>query len=118
MSYISNREDFLIGLVQEFPDQVDQVVKIGRALLQAAQSYYKLQVRACNRGLTDAERSRERQLELLIERQVHVLDKAGTVSIGVEFAGDPRGYVVKLRLPSGRSNSFGGEGVWGVPTRK
>ncbi len=29
------------------------------------------------------------------------------------FDGDPRGYVLKLALPSGRSNELGG--LWGVP---
>lgn len=31
----------------------------------------------------------------------------------VEFDGDPRGYAVKIHLPSGKSNHFGGE-TWGV----
>lgn len=31
------------------------------------------------------------------------------------FGGDPRGYVVKLKLPSGRSNTWGGaEAGWGI----
>lgn len=31
----------------------------------------------------------------------------------IKVAGDPRGFVLRFRLASGRSNSFGGE-VWGV----
>ncbi|MCL4204621.1 MAG: hypothetical protein KJ000_19205 [Pirellulaceae bacterium] len=34
----------------------------------------------------------------------------------VKFSGDPRGSTVRLLLPSGESNSWGGEG-WCVPTR-
>ena len=34
------------------------------------------------------------------------------------FDGDPRGAVVKLKVPSGRGNSFSGEAVICVPTRK
>ena len=35
------------------------------------------------------------------------------VSLDFELNGDPRGFSLKLRLPTGRSNSFGGE-VWGI----
>lgn len=33
-----------------------------------------------------------------------IADKLG---VGIEFGGDPRGAVLRLRLPNGRSNSFG-----------
>lgn len=33
----------------------------------------------------------------------------------VKFDTDPRGYTIKLKLPSGRYNSWDGES-WGVPT--
>ena len=36
---------------------------------------------------------------------------------GVVFSGDPRGSTVKLHLPNGESNSWGGDG-WCVPTRE
>jgi len=39
-----------------------------------------------------------------------ILAPYGAGSVTVD--GDPRGYVLKFRLASGRSNSFGGE-VWG-----
>lgn len=35
------------------------------------------------------------------------------ISLDFELSGDPRGFSLKLRLPTGRSNSFGGE-VWGI----
>ena len=38
--------------------------------------------------------------------------------VTADFSGDPRGYVVKLHLPSGKYNTFGGlESGYGVPTR-
>lgn len=40
-----------------------------------------------------------------------ILDNYGATEISV--GGDPRGFNLKFRLASGRSNSFGGE-VWGV----
>lgn len=33
---------------------------------------------------------------------------------GVRFYGDPRGYTVRLLLATGRSNTWGGDGEWGV----
>jgi hypothetical protein len=35
------------------------------------------------------------------------------ISLDFELSGDPRGFALKLRLPTGRSNSFAGE-VWGI----
>ncbi len=34
--------------------------------------------------------------------------------VDLDDTDDPRGYTVKLSLPSGRSNHWGGE-TWGVP---
>jgi len=34
--------------------------------------------------------------------------------MGVKLSGDPRGYTVKLIVPSGRTNDWGREGI-GVP---
>lgn len=42
------------------------------------------------------------------ERRVHTL--AARMGATVKFNGDPRGYVVKLTLPSGRYNTWGGKG--------
>ena len=34
-----------------------------------------------------------------------------------EVGGDPRGYTLKLRLPSGKGNTWGGDECgWGVPS--
>lgn len=49
--------------------------------------------------------------------QARISGKLAAYGIVSNFQGDPRGAVVKLRLPSGRSNDFGGEGFYCVPTR-
>lgn len=46
-----------------------------------------------------------------------ITERLQPYGIAANFQGDPRGAVVKLRLPSGRSNDFGGEGFYCVPTR-
>lgn len=42
----------------------------------------------------------------------------GTTIVGVDYSGDPRGCCVKLRLASGYGDSFGGDGLFCVPTRR
>ena len=47
-----------------------------------------------------------------------VVDACKPYNVVPSFDGDPRGAVVKLKVPSGRNNSFGGGGWICVPTRK
>lgn len=80
----------------------DEFMKLGRA-------YARLQERYCNVGdLPPALGRREKKIESGLAAL------AATLAATVVFSGDPRGATVKLRLPSGRSNSFGGDG-WCVP---
>jgi hypothetical protein len=45
-------------------------------------------------------------------------DRLTALGFSADFSGDPRGYVVKLHLPSGAYNTWGGkESGYGVPTR-
>jgi hypothetical protein len=72
----------------------------------------RLAVEACNRELTDGEKRQDDRCQLRIE--------AACTPWGIKptFNGDPRGNVVKLLLPSGRWNSWGGkEDGYCVPTR-
>lgn len=52
------------------------------------------------------------QRPALREEILKVAKKLG-VDLDFSISGDPRGFQLKLRLPTGRSNSFGGE-VWGI----
>lgn len=70
--------------------------------------YGALQVEHCNRGLTPNQEARERGIE---KRVTSLLAKYG---LPVEFGGDPRGYVIKTKLPGQMSNSWGGDGTWGI----
>lgn len=77
-------------------------------LVRLAGQYQAIQVARCNRDLTGREEGRE----------VNIVKQVRELLLGSEieprFSGDPRGCCLKLELPSGRSNSFGGEG-WLVP---
>jgi hypothetical protein len=78
-------------------------------VLRAAAIHVRLAVIACNRGMTRAEERKDERTE---ERIVEMLKPYG---IEPQFQGDPRGCTVKLKLPSGRSNDWGGERVYCVP---
>jgi hypothetical protein len=54
---------------------------------------------------------RESKLEDLIRRKCQELGE-GFVPV---FGGDPRGNTIKIKVPSGRTNDWGGEGI-SVPT--
>jgi hypothetical protein len=63
--------------------------------------------RECNGELSD------RMLHL---QQIHEANaRAVCAELGLEcrIGGDPRGYVLAVVLPSGESNSWGGE-IWGI----
>lgn len=106
-----DRAEFIAVLREEFPDKpADDVARIARALLRHAWVYQSMQVDECNGYPID-----ERAEKLLEKQIVRRCTELGISS--VRFGGDPRGFTVKLFLPSGRYNSWGGkECGWGVPT--
>lgn len=85
------------------------VTALADRLITLAGKYDKLQVLACNRGLTPAQEKREAALE------AEIRELCQGFAIIPCFDGDPRGSVVKLKVPSGRTNDQSGEGIC-VPT--
>ena len=80
-------------------------------LLAYAQRLHHYAETACNYGLTPAQEKRVTNLETKVKAICADLDLA----ISVKFNGDPRGYAVKLMLPSGDFNTWGGkEEGWGI----
>lgn len=53
----------------------------------------------------------DKSSERIVKEAAEILAPYGAADVSAH--GDPRGFVLKFRLASGRSNSFGG-GVWGV----
>jgi hypothetical protein len=80
-------------------------------VLRDARTIHRLAEIACERELTSTEEKRD---EIATAR---IGGRLAAYGIESHFQGDPRGAVVKLRLPSGRANDFGGEGLFCVPTR-
>ena len=108
-----DRETFLAQLVREFPDQsVSFLLDVGRKILRQAATLQRVAEAACNHELRDWERDSDERAEAALRRSIAELPGLSIASIG----GDPRGYVVKLKLPSGRGNTWGGDETgWGVP---
>jgi hypothetical protein len=109
MTKPTEREEFLLVMGQEFPGRGD-LAGIVRLLLRLAKTHLRWAETRCNREVNEAEERREERLEQRIS------ELCADLGIRVKFGGDPRGFTVKLFLPSGRYNSFGGkEDGFGVP---
>lgn len=65
-----------------------------------------LTVAHCNYMEQDVFERRDKKLRARIEEAAKKLG-----AVGVIFSGDPRGCVVKLKLPSGKTNDFLQEGI-------
>jgi|SRR5882724_140579 len=89
-------------------DMKDHAYGYAERICKLSRSHGRLQESACNYGLTPRQESRERNIESEITKL------ASELGFGVEFSGDPRGYTVKLLLPSGDKNNWGDTG-YGVP---
>lgn len=120
MSYQKDRDEFVAVIVEELAGiartpgvGTDQPwVDVARLILRNAATIQRLAAEDCNRQITDAERKRWTEAEERIS--------AACKPWGIKptFNGDPRGCCVKLILPSGRWNGWGGkEDGYCVPVR-
>ncbi len=105
---------FVGVLAREYKSfSVEELVTGVQRLLPLVDQYQKLSVKACNVQLSDSE---QMLLDETLETKICLVNKRyfGNI-LELDFTGDPRGYVIKLKLPSGYSNSFAGE-LYCVPT--
>ena len=87
------------------PDKGDQIIE----LLSIADRLNHYNETECNYGLTEC----QQKLVERLEERARVLTAA--LGVGIKFNGDPRGFAVKLMLPSGDFNTWGGkEEGWGI----
>ena len=119
MSYQKDRDEFVGVIVTEIgrsgagvDNFTPDAIALVRLILRNAAMIQRLATKFCGRDLTPGE----------VKAQEHA--KARIVAackpwgIKPDFQGDPHGACVKLLLPSGRWNSFGGqEDGYCVPTR-
>lgn len=87
-----------------------------RGILAAATTLQRISELTCSVEMSERETARLERREANAEERVHRL--AATFGARADFNGDPRGYVVRLILPSGKYNTWGGaESGWGVAAR-
>lgn len=120
MSYRSDREEFLVRLAIELPGvPPTAILDYGRAILRAARKLDRLAVALCNGDVDpdsyDAAKARAvARVQRALDGLAEWTDRRVTIA---EVGGDPRGHTLKLRLPSGKGNTWGGDECgWGVPS--
>ncbi len=128
MATTKERIHFINTMAREFP-HVQDIGAIAERIMFVAATYGRLQrIALSDRPLTDNEKRREAAIEAEITAICKKLN-ASLTDTGVildggllfkscqpDFSGDPRGATIKLRVPSGYNDSFGGEGLLCVPT--
>ena len=134
-SYQRDREDFIRRFVADAatvrPDiSSNEAAYAARLLLRHSTTHGNLAVQECDghpaqqSNLPAVEINRlQARWDARIEKRAHQLEKRMLAILkpygfDVTFGGDPRGFTVKLKLPSGASNTWGGsEDGYGVPQR-
>lgn len=97
--------DFVARLPQLHPANVTDVVN----LFSIADRLHKYAEGDCNYGLSEAQRKRVANLE------TRAVAHASALGVTLKFNSDPRGYAVKVLLPNGDYNTWGGkEEGWGI----
>jgi len=128
MSYQKDRDEFIGVIVDEINTIANQCrdavgaktparkvlegVHLARMILRNAATLQRHAVIACNRQTTPGENRNA------LRAENRLVEACGPWGIKPKLNGDPRGCVVKLVLPSGRWNGWGGaEDGYLVPTR-
>lgn len=88
------------------------VAELASKLIRAAGSLHKRYEAACSYPWA----STEAYETATARKEIAVAMLMKPFGIDVEFQRDPRGAAIKLKLPSGRTNDWGGEGYC-VPTK-
>ncbi len=115
MSYKTDRAEFTATIIAEITAQpggdTATARKVATRILNDAHTLQQIAIRACNGTLEAFDATNDKAAEN------RILRACKPWGIRPDFNGDPRGAVVKLRLPSGKWNSFGGpEDGYCVPT--
>ena len=119
MSYQKDRDEFIGQIVSEVQAKGgtnNEGVDLGRLILRNASTMQRLAERACSIEMNEKEAAREEKQDEACQLRINAACKLW--GIVPNYQGDPRGAVVKLLLPSGCWNSWGGkEDGFCVPTR-
>jgi hypothetical protein len=103
-----NRMEFAARLAIECQCKPYVAAAHAETLIRFGRAIQRFNETACNVGLTDAQ---EKQRERKVEAIRGYLAKEFGPGFSVFINGDPRGAALKLRVPSGANNDFGGDGI-------
>jgi len=82
---------------KQLTDLCDDLIKYGRSI-------NNLNVQACNYGLSEKQEKRRAKIEK------HINQIASVICTTIKINTDPRGSALKIKMPSGYNNDWGGEG--------
>ena len=85
-----------------------EIARVVAGLYRNARTLGNVAVARCNRPVTEREERRAERAD----QDVHTLCRELGLTAKTND-GDPRGYAVLIRFPSGATNSFAGDG-WGI----
>lgn len=109
-----DREEFVAVMTADLTKagfEPNECLAAARAFMKLGSTAGRYAELACDRELTDGEKRRDEANDA----RVHAL--ATRYGLQAIIGGDPRGFTVKILLPSARWNTMGGkESGWGVPT--
>lgn len=84
-------------------------------VMRRARRHDRMAETACNRPLTEREKKAIKTNERAIRALFTGPGRNPDLAPVVKFEGDPRGYTVRVFLPSGAYNTWGGaESGWGI----
>lgn len=90
-------------MVREFPQVAPLVLlDVLRRLMRLSKRHGRLQEEACNHDMPEG-------YDAATEKRIN--DLADSIGCLAVFSGDPRGCTVKLKVPSGKTNDWGKEGI-------
>jgi hypothetical protein len=111
MTRTEERYKFVSILADEFEDyeKRQEIRNLAPSLMRNAKAYATIQERWCSEEMSEATTTRLEKREANIEKWfTTTLQPFG---ITPDFQGDPRGAVVKLKVPSGRTDDWGKTGI-------
>lgn len=91
-------------------------VQTASQLIALATQHLKLMEHRCNVGDDGLYNDEGEEIGILAKNRAAITKLAKSMKCRVKFSGDPRGCTVKLILPNGETNDFGGEG-WCIPVK-
>ena len=112
MSKAHDREVFIQKMVEEFTPIVGMIdsFQYGYELMKLAKQSERYNLLHCNVGLTP----QQEKLDAIVDQKVR--DIAEKLQTTIKIGGDPRGYALKIMLPSKMYNTWGGpEDGYGIP---